>query len=185
MIHLVRIGNVPIHILKELAHSLSKTFKLPVKMHKPIHVPDKGYDSEHHQYSSTEILKTLVKWDEQIRYPSKVLGITSVDLYAEGLHFVFGEADFDKGVAIISLARLDPEFYDHTSNDALYHNRILKEAIHEVGHTYRLLHCPDELCVMHFSSTIRDTDRKGWKFCMKCKEKLDQKETSEVTGRII
>lgn len=174
MIHLLPIGKVPIHILKELAQSLPAIFNDSVKINEPIPIPDGSYDSEHHQYSSTEILKTLVKWNGKLPQPGKVLGIVGVDLFAPGLYFVFGEAELDQCVAIISLARLDPKFYDHSPHEALYHNRILKEAVHEVGHIYQLLHCLDELCVMHFSSTIRDTDRKGWQFCVRCKEKLEK-----------
>jgi archaemetzincin len=98
----------------------------------------------------------------------RVLGVVDVDLYATDLNFVFGEADPKEGVAVISLARLRQEFYDLPPNQALFQERTLKEAIHELGHTYGLGHCPDSTCVMHFSNSLEDTDKKSWRFCNKC-----------------
>jgi len=46
-----------------------------------------------------------------------------------------------------------------------------KEAVHELGHTYGLKHCPNPACVMHFSNSLHDTDLKGWKFCPNCQRK--------------
>ncbi len=175
MIHLIPIGHVPGFVFKELEPALSATFKVSVRQQPSMDIPEGCFDPKHRQYSSTKILKTLMKCKETLDQPGKVLGVVDVDLYAMGLHFVFGEADFEGGAALISLVRLRPEFYHHAHNEALYHNRILKEALHEVGHTYQLLHCIDELCVMHFSGTIRDTDRKSWKFCKNCKVLLDQR----------
>jgi predicted Zn-dependent protease len=43
--------------------------------------------------------------------------------------------------------------------------RAIKEAIHEAGHLDRLPHCPEPTCVMAFSNSIEDTDRKGRAFC--------------------
>jgi archaemetzincin len=66
------------------------------------------------------------------------------------LSFVFGEADVTLGVCIISLVRLRQEFYGLLKNENLFLERALKEAVHELGHTYRLGHCGDTRCIMHF-----------------------------------
>jgi archaemetzincin len=34
-----------------------------------------------------------------------------------------------------------------------------------LGHTYGLQHCSDPKCVMYFSNTLGETDRKRDKFC--------------------
>jgi len=44
----------------------------------------------------------------------------------------------------------------------------VKEAVHEVGHTLGLAHCTNSSCVMFFSNSILDTDRKKSAFCEKC-----------------
>jgi archaemetzincin len=84
------------------------------------------------------------------------------------LNYVFGEAYAPGRVALISLWRLKPEFYGENAGSAVFMLRMLKEAVHELGHTLGLQHCPRGLCVMHFSNSIFDTDRKQSLFCGQC-----------------
>jgi archaemetzincin len=98
------------------------------------------------------------------------LGVTGVDLTAPGLNFVFGLADPRGRVAVISLARLYPEFYGQPRDPARFKARAVKEAVHELGHLLGLDHCPDPACVMAFSNSLGDTDRKGPGFCPGCRE---------------
>ncbi|MEM4658256.1 MAG: archaemetzincin family Zn-dependent metalloprotease [Candidatus Methanosuratincola sp.] len=93
-----------------------------------------------------------------------VLGVIDHDLYTEDLNFVFGLAYLN--FCVISLFRLASE-----KKDILY-LRALKEGVHELGHVSGLGHCPDPLCVMHFSNTLADTDMKGENFCRRCLDKL-------------
>ena len=120
------------------------------------------------QYNADDILDALP-------HPvngNRILGILDADIYAFGLNFIFGEADSSTRKAIISLKRLRPEFYGCPANASVFQDRILKEAVHELGHTYRLSHCPNQYCVMHFSSSIVDTDNKSWLFCSTCQKRL-------------
>jgi len=52
--------------------------------------------------------------------------------------------------------------------------RALKEAVHELGHLLGLPHCDNPRCIMFFSNTLADTDRKGPGFCPACRGKLPQ-----------
>jgi archaemetzincin len=99
----------------------------------------------------------------------KILVICNIDAYSGDLNFVFGEADKGGRVAAIYLPRLKHEFYGLESNKLVFHERIVKEAIHELGHTFGLFHCNNKLCVMHFSNSLYDTDIKGKSFCSNCK----------------
>jgi archaemetzincin len=104
-----------------------------------------------------------------------ILGICNFDAYSSGLNFVFGQASLTGGVAAIYLPRLKQEFYGIAADISIFIERMLKEATHEVGHTFGLVHCPKQSCVMHFSNSIVDTDRKAKDFCNVCSNKLHQK----------
>jgi archaemetzincin len=104
-----------------------------------------------------------------------LLGVTGVDLTVPDLNFVFGLADPRSRVAVISLARLYPEFYGQPRDPGLFKARVVKEAVHELGHLLGLSHCPDPVCIMAFSNSLADTDRKGPGFCPRCRELLQKK----------
>ena len=100
----------------------------------------------------------------------KILAITDKDLFTEDLEYIFGQAETSGEICLISTYRLDPKFYNDKSNKDLFYNRILKEAAHELGHTFSLKHCQNKKCVMHFSDDIKDTDIKSSKFCEECRK---------------
>jgi len=168
MIHLLTIGEAADLRLESLAASLKEVFSVPVVIRDPVALPASSYDPARRQHSSDQILKGLARFKASLTQVERVLGVVAVDLYAPDLNFVFGEADPREGVAVISLARLKQEFYGFPPDEALFYQRALKEAVHELGHTYGLRHCPDPACVMHYSNSLKDTDQKTWSFCPKC-----------------
>ncbi|WP_258084690.1 archaemetzincin family Zn-dependent metalloprotease [Thermococcus thermotolerans] len=103
-----------------------------------------------------------------------VLGITRLDLYEEGLNFIFGLAHTGLRTAIVSTFRLRPEFYGEEPNEELYIERAVKESMHELGHVFGLPHCPNKRCVMHFSNSIIDTDIKDALYCPTCLKRIEK-----------
>jgi len=128
----------------------------------PVEIPTASFNAHRRQYQAEAFLAALHDSSRE-----RVLGLTDLDLYVEPMNFVFGLAEKPGRAAVIALARL------HVGKDAkVFRERILKEAVHELGHTFGLAHCPDPNCVMHFSNSLRDTDQKSAYFCTRCLSKL-------------
>lgn len=161
------IGEIPGEVLREIASGLEKVYNAPAVIGDPFPVPKVTYNPRRRQYYSPSILVFLQPEPEKL-----LLGVCDLDLYAPGLNFVFGQADPRLGVAIISLTRLRPEFYRLPPDESLFKLRAVKEAVHEVGHLYGLNHCPDRSCVMAFSNSLEDTDKKGVDLCPSCRRRL-------------
>jgi archaemetzincin len=128
------------------------------------------FDRCRNQWNSPRILD----WFSEKLKPdinTKILVILDVDAYSNGLNYVLGEA-FHKGqLATIYLPRLKPEFYGLKPNAKLFYERMSKECVHELGHVFGFVHCPNTECVMHFSNSLSDTDTKGKSFCATCEIK--------------
>jgi archaemetzincin len=163
---LVPFGEVDKKVMERLPVDLSNTFNKQVEVGQGMPHPDYAYNKRRNQYLSTALLKTLMEQKEYMAY-GKVLGVVDQDLYVPELNFVFGEAG--QKAAVISLTRLRQEFYRLPQDQTLFYKRALIEAVHELGHTYGLGHCRNSQCVMFFSNSLMDTDRKGPEFCPECK----------------
>ncbi len=166
---LVPIGKLDKEVNEALKDTLSKVFNRRVSVGKAMPEPDYAFNEKRNQYLSTAILSVLMEEKEYATY-EKVLGIVDHDLYVPELNFVFGGAI--RKVAVISLARLRQGFYGLQEDSRLFYKRTLTEAVHELGHTCGLGHCRNPQCVMFFSNSLMDTDRKGSEFCPVCKNKL-------------
>jgi archaemetzincin len=168
MIALVPIGQVEDAVFKSLAPPLTGILGQEAEVAKTTPLPSGGWIRSRRQYLASTLL-ALVPVPAR---GDRALGIATVDLYAPGLNFVFGIADTEGRRALISLARLRPEFYGSPPDDTLFLQRAVKEAVHELGHTFGLGHCRDPRCIMFFSNTLHDTDVKGPGFCAACREKV-------------
>jgi archaemetzincin len=166
---LVAIGAVDKNVMDWLKNDLSTVFNRRITVGKGMHDPDYAFNKKRNQCLSTAILNAVMEQKEYSPY-EKILGVVDHDLYVPELNFVFGEAS--RNTAVISLTRLRQTFYRLPEDQNLFHQRVLTEAVHELGHTYGLGHCSNPRCVMFFSNSLMDTDRKGSEFCQKCKNKL-------------
>ena len=162
------LGNIADEIMEDLKDRVEGVFHCPVEIETGINDLSQAYNSERRQYSSSELLASLKKTEQDER----VVGIADVDLYVPRLNFVFGEADIASGTAIVSLCRLRQEYYGLTPDENLFLERATKEVVHELGHTFDLRHCLNIRCVMRFSNSLADTDLKDTYFCNKCRPKI-------------
>ena len=168
-IGLATFGDLERESLAFLPHSLSGILDLPAQWGPSLPIPARGYHVQRRQYLSRPFLAAMaVLPGEGIL---RLLGITDVDLFTPDLNFIFGQALIGGRDCIISTARLRSSFYGLPEDPALLRERAIKEAVHELGHTFGLAHCGDPDCVMSFSNSLADTDRKGEDFCSRCGRK--------------
>lgn len=172
LIELVPIGNVDMDVLDFLALVLPEALPVSCRIRNhPIEL-DSAYHPLRQQYHSTTLLAQLVRGH---RDPAaKVLGVTDVDLFIPILTFVFGEAQLGGAAAVLSVHRLDQRFYGLPEDRRLLLERCEKEALHELGHTFGLIHCSTFDCVMHFSNSIEHVDIKSNAFCPSCRRLLEE-----------
>ena len=169
-ITLVPIGSVPADLLSWLADQLTKVLGTNVALGEEIPLPVAGYEPHRRQHLGDALLTAL----RTVSCPTseRLLGLTDVDCYAPGLNFIFGQATLRGREALVALPRLRQSFYGLPEDPVVFHQRTLKEAVHELGHTWGLSHCPDRHCVMRFSNRLQDTDFKGIDSCPRCRGRL-------------
>ena len=172
-VHLVCVGPVQPGMAEALGRAVTDYVGCETHLQSGVFDPDFAYDPGRGQHNSTEILKRLEA--ERADGAWRILGITAVDLFIPVLTFVFGEAFLNRKPAIVSLHRLHPEFYGLPANPELLLRRARTEAIHELGHTFGLIHCPDYACVMRASRVADEIDLKGPGFCSDCATDLEEK----------
>jgi archaemetzincin len=128
------------------------------------------YSPERNQYHATLVLASLLR---TLPDPGgKILGITSVDLYVPVLTFVFGQAQLDGPGALLSTFRLRNEYYGLPPEENVLLDRTIKEAVHELGHAFGLVHCHEARCVMSSSTYVEEVDLKGDWYCPSCADRL-------------
>ena len=170
---LIPIDRVDGETLGTIKQRLAEIFVWTVDGGSQIEPPRSAYDFKRKQYQSKAILAALRA--PKHKEDERILGVTNVDLYAPKLSFVFGEADAERGVALISLWRMRQVYRSLPGEKKLFGERVIKEAMHQLGHTYGLGHCWAPRCAMFPTNSLRDTDKKQAFFCYECHRKLSDK----------
>lgn len=157
--------------LDEVTKKIRSNLSMPCKLSHLHFNHHYAFDTVRDQYHSTRLLKGLETQIEQKE--NKILGITHLDLFIPILTYVFGEAHLNGPAAVASDYRLNPQFYGLPPNPELVKERLIKECIHELGHTLGLRHCPNPQCVMRTSTYVEEIDLKLDTLCSRCRKMAD------------
>lgn len=173
MLHLVPIFRGALSdLLVPLGERLGELLKVPVTHAPAAFDAEEAFDAVRGQYNSRVLLGLLRQHAPGVA--NRVLGIAGVDLFIPVLTYVFGEAELLGRAAVVSTFRLDGELYGLPKDPARLLARLVKESVHELGHTYGLVHCVRDDCVMHSSTYVEGIDLKHERFCDRCLKLLLQ-----------
>jgi archaemetzincin len=169
-IAIVPVGSFDLELIEFISSEIERIFGFPCEIMPLLNDLSFAFDPNRKQYHSTLILEALAG-----RTPpttARALALVHVDLFIPILTHVYGEAQLGGKACIVSTFRLN-EGHPHLNMHQPYLGRIVKEAVHEIGHTFELRHCKDPLCLMHYCRNERDVDRKTNELCRYCKILLD------------
>lgn len=163
---IVSVGQVDAGVLDYLTFVLSSGFNARCEI-SGVKLDSRGaFNAKRQQFDANQILQQLAL--VPVREGQRVLGVTESDLFVPIFTFVFGLSQVRGRAALMSTCRLHQEFYGLPEDNHLFLMRCEKEAAHELGHAFGLVHCPSYACVMHFSNSIEQVDVKAATFCNGC-----------------
>jgi len=165
-IQILPLGEVEPALLQAVAQGLEAALATPCSTLGMEPLPFFAYHDERGQYCSTDILRWLLT--SRATSDAKLLAVIQYDLFNPLFTFVFGEAQLGGRLALFSTFRLRDERYGLAPDPARLKARAVKEAIHEVGHTFGHKHCRDPECVMRFSESVGHIDLKLPRLCRSC-----------------
>ncbi len=169
-ITLISFGYFEKGLLEMVVNDVEREFSLPVKTQEGHLDLSEFYDPARRQYDGNRLLKEI-----DYRYSTdtvKTLGLFNVDLFIPILTYIFGQAFLNGRAGIASIYRLRNERYGMKANEKIFTDRIRKEVIHELGHTFGLIHCQNPDCVMRSSTYVEDIDQKSHHLCNQCRNNL-------------
>lgn len=173
-IHLLAVGastggepELAIALLDALAAALARAFRVSCHVSTGVLDASAMFDFGRRQYYSTAILRSMMAFvpDPEVR----LLAVTELDLFVPVLTFVFGEAQLNGNCALVSVHRLREEYYGSPPDPAKLAERLLIEALHELGHTFGLRHCPNWQCAMASTHAVERLDLKEARYCPACR----------------
>ncbi len=171
LVDIVPIGDIPARVKREASAGLRSVYDCDVTVHANQSIPEGAFDRSRNQYRAEQFIELA----SRVGRGEKNIGITAKDLYYRRRNYVFGLAYLNGNGSVISTYRLQ------TSTDGgittkpaedVFADRVRKEVVHEIGHTFGLEHCDNSKCVMSFSPTVREVDVKEENLCGTCSRLL-------------
>ena len=174
-VQLIAIGAAPSALLKELEPVLQSQLALSATLGKSaLGNPTYAFNKDRNQYHSNAIMRRLVPL---LPSPQEgILALSDVDLFVPDSAFIFGEADRESRVALLSVSRLKAP--GGALEGEPLRRRVQVEGLHLAGHLVGLSYCEDARCAMFLATTVQEVDRKQVGLCHVCRNEL-----AKLSGR--
>jgi archaemetzincin len=165
-------GQFTQHCLDAIVADIRRIYRIPVEIRECHSEISEFFDPARRQYNANNLLKYInsIAGSNVL----KAIGLFRVDLFIPILTFIFGQAAYKGNAGVVSVYRLRNEQYGLRPDDRLLLERLRKVVIHELGHTFGLIHCLNPECVMRSSTYVEDIDQKTLHFCNNCLKELHQ-----------
>lgn len=163
-LQLVAVGSVSAALLRELEAPIQQVLTIGTYLGKVnLGTPGYAFNKDRNQYHTTAIMRRLLT----IRDPGalNIMGVTDGDLFTPDTPFVFGEADRDSHVSVLSLFRIK-------GDTETARRRVAVEAVHLAGHLVGLSYCEDPRCIMSLATSLAEAERRQMQLCNNCRNEL-------------
>lgn len=175
-IHLVPIGAVAARRIEQTARSLEAHVAVSVQVHPRYPFPHSAKSTRANAYKA----ESLLDWLDSLPLPSegKRMGLTDADIVTRKgsipIWGILGMGSIDGRCSVLSTYRMERK-WEGGAPEALVEARLWKIAVHELGHTLGLDHCPKVGCIMEDGhGTVKTIDRDET-LCPSCQHDFDEK----------
>lgn len=163
--------------INALALSLLESFDLRIVIGEKVELPAMLVGRVTKRMRADLALSELAQRTRKTQY-LRIIGVTAADIAIPKYNFVFGLAHKGGRTCIVSTARFG------TPGTELAQERLDKVALHELGHTFGLMHSTDMQSVMAYSDSLDILDSSGRLFA-DTDRKAIQELVPSLVGKLI
>lgn len=162
---IVPYGRVSTGILRELAENIAEFFALPVEVLPGVEILEDAFNPLRNQHHAAKVLEHLAGTHQHCY---RILGITVKDLFLPIFTHVYGEAQLSGRAAVVSLHRLETTEDGAHLEREVFMKRATKVVVHELLHTFGLVHCRHADCLMQSVTKLSQLDAVPLRLCRSC-----------------